>query len=256
MNKIVSVLIALAFVVCAGLASCPFSVRYNVNWDTSVYGWRINDDVQPLIEVVGGQVSIFNVSNGGGGEFFLSSGMDCEDTVFALGRKDNVTNNGCTPPCTVAFNLTTGHYFYCSSSFRDINGYLHVVECSNVNQYHCDSVIGCGWSSSSKKCRACHEISSEDSCKGYSGCKWCPGDEVCLHKNSNACRAQRELERSVASWVWLLIALIALVLLLAVFLTLFLAERGFKKRWSAMSKMDKDFAEVGKGANDGLSATD
>jgi len=79
---------------------------------------------------------------------------------------------------------------------------------------------------------------------------------VCLHKNSNACRAQRELERSVASWVWLLIALIALVLLLAVFLTLFLAERGFKKRWSAMSKMDKDFAEVGKGANDGLSATD
>jgi len=256
MNKIVSVLLPLALVFCAALASCPFSVRYDVSWDPSVYSWVVNGEVQPMLEVVGGQVNLFNISSGGGGDFFISTSSKCNETNYALGRKDNVTNNACTPPCTVAFNLTSGHYFYCSSVFRDISGYMQVLECNSLSSFRCGLVTGCGWSKSDRKCKACHEITSEDSCGDYSGCEWCPGDEVCLDKESNACRDMIELDRPMPSWVWLFLALFILVVLIIVFAILFLAERGFKQRWSAMSKMDKDFAEVGKGANDGLSATD
>jgi len=256
MNKTTSVLIFLALVFCVTLASCPFNARFNVTWDPVSLRWAINDDVQPMLEVVGSKVNIFNITDSAGGDFFISSTRFCNETHNALGRKNNVTNNACTPPCTIAFNLTAGHYFYCSSRFSDTSGYIHVVDCDSLNIYRCNSVIGCSKSESDKKCHSCSDASSEDSCNELSACKWCPGDEICLHKDSNACRAQIELDRFMPSWVWFVIAVCALIVLIAVFLTLFLSERSFHERWSALSKMDKDFAEVGKGANDGLSATD
>ena len=94
-------------------------------------------------------------------------------------------------------------------------------------------------------------------CKKLSSvCAWCDHDKVCLHVNSTACRAPVPRNRAVASWVWLLITICALVVVCAVILTLFLTEASFKSRWTAMSTTDSDFAVVGRGNKDGLFATD
>jgi len=255
MIKIVTVLLSLAFLFGVGLASCPFDARFDVHWDTSVSRWIVNDELMPDIEVIGNKLILFNVTESGGNSFFISFRHGCNDTKTVLSRKNNVTNNACTPPCSVSFKLPTEQYSYCSPIFRGYTaGYLQVIDCEGLSETHCATVIGCGWHD--KKCQPCTDASSEKDCEKLDHCSWCPGDEVCLHEKSNACRDQIERDRPVPGWVWLLITLVALFLLIVIFLILFLTERRFQSRWAAMSKMDKDFAEVGRGANDGLSATD
>ena len=102
----------------------------------------------------------------------------------------------------------------------------------------------------------CISETTEDGCKKLNGCEWCDTDEVCLDKESGACRKPIARERAVESWVWLLITVCALLVLIAVVLTLFISEITFKKRWATLAKTDKDFAVVGRGNNDGLFATD
>jgi len=122
--------------------------------------------------------------------------------------------------------------------------------------YRCGKIIGCGYDEDEQKCQACIDAKNRGDCEKLENCTWCKADEVCLHEKSGACRAQIERDSGVASWVWLLITLCALLVLIAVLLTLFISERNFRQRWAAIAKADKDFAEVGKGANDGLMATD
>jgi len=215
--------------------------------------WSVDDSVLPDLTVAGNKIALFNITDGPG-EFFLSTKSCNYGFEYAISRKDGVTNNACTPPCTLAMSLSTGYYFYCSSIPDSSSGVIHVLECDKLANYRCGKVTGCGWSTSDSKCKACIDAKNRDDCEALENCTWCEGDSVCLHEKSNACRGIVEKDRAVPSWVWLLITLCALVVLVAVMVTLFLSERGFRKRWAAISKTDKDFAEVGKGANDGLYA--
>jgi len=255
MNKCFLVLLCLTVLYSVGSALCPFSARYNVSWDTRALAWTVDKVLVPELSVAGCRIGLFNVTSGGG-DFFISSRPCSEGTKYALSRKEGVTNNACTPPCTTAFNLTSGYYFYCSSVYKSSSaGVLNVLECNNLPNYRCIKVVGCGWGSDNK-CKTCIDAKTKSDCNKISNCTWCVSDGVCLHEKSGACRSQIAKNSTVASWIWLLITLIALFVLIAVMLTLFLSERQFKKRWAAVCKTDKDFAEVGKGANDGLVASD
>jgi len=257
MSKVaVSAFIAVVCLFYTVCAECPFSTRINVTWDTTALGWALDGELVPEVTVAAGKIGLFNVTSGVGG-FYISS-KDCSfDTQYALSRSEGVTNNACFPPCTVAFNLTTGYYYLCSTSLRDsTSSVLHVLDCPKMAKYRCGKVVGCGMNTDDNKCEACIEAKNRGDCEKLENCTWCKADEVCLHEKSGACRAQIERDSGVASWVWLLITLCALLVLIAVLLTLFISERNFRQRWAAIAKADKDFAEVGKGANDGLMATD
>jgi len=256
MKKAVSVCLSLVFLFSVALATCPFSARFDVSWDSIGMGWNVNETLFPMLRVAGSRTGLFNITSGTS-SFYISS-KDCSfGPDFALTRADGVTNNVCTPPCTVAYNLNVGYYFYCSSLASVKNsGTLHVLQCQNAPNFRCSQVIGCGWDEDQGKCGVCFDQKSSSDCKKLTGCSWCSTDDVCLDEDSGACREPINGERAVASWVWLLITVCALVVLVAVMLTLFLMERGFQKRWATIAKTDKDFAEVGKGANDGLFATD
>jgi len=246
----------LALVVCVTVAAHPFSAYHNISWDSDALAWRVDDEVLGEINVAGGQIALFNIT-AGGGDFFISSRSCALGNNYALSRKDGVTNNACTPPCVVAMNLTTGSYFYCSSLYPNTaTGLLFVLNCDECSKRTCDGVVGCGYNSEAKKCVSCISAKTEGDCEKISACEWCKTEDMCLHRDSGACRAPIARERAVASWVWLLITLCALLVLIAVVLTLFLSEASFKKRWATLSKTDKDFAEVGRGNNDGLLATD
>jgi len=240
MNKVALVLVSLASVFCMSLASCPFSAGFDVSWDG--YRWIVNKESQPSINVIAGEVNIFNISTGSS-EFFITSHFNCSDIKSILGRKDNVTNNACTPPCTVAMKLVAGQYYYCSNSPNSVPGSISVLECDKLTRPFCGKVIGCGLADNSE-CKACSSADSKKSCEKISDCEWCDGDKICLHKNSGVCRARIERDRSVASWVWLLITLCGLLVLVAIFATLFITERNFKARWAAMSKADSDLLRL------------
>jgi len=257
MNKATSLSLSIVLLFSVAMATSPFYARFNVTWDSIGLQWLINNkSVGDELSVASGEIGLFNVTSGTS-DFFISS-VDCSSgTTNALSRKDGVTNNACTPPCTVAYKLQPGYYSYCSTlKAVTTSGTLHALECKKLQAFRCAKVIGCGWNNDTSKCGSCFEATKRKDCEKMSNCTWCDNEGVCLHEKSGACRALVVRERAVASWVWLLITLIAIFVLFAVFATLFLAELGFKKRWAEMSKADKDFAEVGKGANDGLFATD
>ena len=126
MSKVaVSAFITIVSLICVAHAYCPFSANFNVSWDTTALGWIVNGEFMPEVTVAGGEIGIFNVSSSAG-KFYLAT-RSC-DTRYALSRKEGVTNNACTPPCTVAFNLTSNYYYMCSSAFSDsTSGVLHVL---------------------------------------------------------------------------------------------------------------------------------
>jgi len=252
MYKAVSLLMLIVGVVCA---THEFNSLNNVTWDSDALAWVMNGELLGEVTVAGDQISLFNISSGGG-DFFIST-SDCSlGSVFALSRKDGVTNNACTPPCVLALKLNTGSYYYCSTLPHTESGQLYVLGCANCSKRTCKSVVGCGLNTETNKCSDCLSAKTKDDCEKLSACEWCNTDEVCLHQDSGSCRAPIPRERAVASWVWLLITVCALFVLIAVVLTLFISEASFKKRWATLAKTDKDFAEVGKGTNDGLFATD
>jgi len=253
MSKTVFVLLLLAFLLSVTKAGCPFSTRINVTWDTYNSGWVLNGVYSPDIYVAGGELTLFNITSGSG-VFFLST-KPCDKKIqYALTREDGVTNNACIPPCTITANFSRGLFYYCSSLLPK-SATIETTICEGTSRIFCPRYTGCG-QNGDNECKSCFAAKSRGECSKISGCSWCPGDGVCLHENSGACRGQIEIERSVASWVWLLITLCAFFVLIAVIITLFISEHSFQSRWAAIAKTDKDFAEVGKGANDGLMATD
>jgi len=245
----------LLLIVSVAFGAHVFSAYHNVTWDSTELAWRVNGATLGEINVAAGQIALFNIT-AGGGDFFISN-RDCSlGTNYALSRKDGVTNNACTPPCVVAMNLTTGSYFYCSSLYPDTAmGLLFVLGCDQCSKRTCTNVVGCGLNSENK-CSECIAAKTTEDCEKLSACEWCDTDEMCLHKDSAACRSVIARERAVPSWVWFLITICALLVLLAVFCTLFFSEASFKKRWALLARTDTDFAEVGRGNNDGLLATD
>jgi len=250
MYKVASLFILL---VCVACATHEFSNINSVSWDGDGLAWRVNDDLLGEVNVAANQIVLFNVT-GGGGDFFISDRACSLGSNYALSRRDGVTNNACTPPCVVAMNLTTGSYFYCSSLYpHTASGLIFVLSCDECSKRVCKSVVGCGLNSENK-CSACLSAKTKEDCGKLASCEWCNTDEICLHQDSGACRAPIPRQRSVVSWVWLLITVCALVVLIAVILTLFVSEASFKRRWASIAKTDKDFAEVGRGNNDGLLA--
>lgn len=239
------------------VAKHPFSSYHNVTWNSTSNSWNMDGISLGEISAAGGKIVLINVTTPGGGDFYISSTHCGSGARYALTRKEGVTNNYCKTPCVLAMNLTTGSYFYCSSLYpMSAAGFVFVMNCDECSRRTCSDVIGCGWSSSTSKCTDCISAKTKSECSTISSCSWCDVDGVCLHEKSGACRQAIPRVRVTASWVWLVITLCALLILIAVFITLFLTEANFKKRWASLSKVDKEFAEIGRGNNDGLGATD
>jgi len=253
MSKVVLSVVFLGLLVCCSVTAHEFSSYFAVTWDSTALGWRLND-AQGDVSVAANTIALFNITESAG-TFFLSSKACSLGINHAYSRADNVTNNACTPPCVIAAKLSSGTHFFCSSLYPD-NGFVYAYDCAGLSKRMCSSYVGCGYSSETSKCTECIGAKTSKDCDKISGCAWCKNEEMCLHENSTACRAPIPRERAVASWVWLLITVCALVVLIAVVLTLFLSEASFKSRWAAMAKVDTEFAEVGRGTKDGLSATD
>jgi len=256
MYKTTCVLALIGFLMGAAAATHPFSSYHEVSWDSASLAWRVDDVLLGEINAAAHSIVLLNITSGGG-EFFISERHCALGSQYALSRKNGVTNNACTPPCTMAMNLSAMPYFYCSSRYpENTAGIVIVSECGDCSSRICGNVVGCGWSSDDKKCVECTNAKTRGDCSKISACSWCETDEVCLHENSGVCRPAIARVRAVASWVWLLITVCALVVLIAVVITLFLNEASFKKRWATLAKTDKEFAEIGRGNNDGLLATD
>jgi len=259
MHKTIITTLFLGVVAYLAIAETPeFSAIFNVTWDKDSLAWRVNKDVSSELNIAGDKIALFNVSSGSGSDvFFISPNQCSQGARYASSRKDGVTNNACTPPCVVAMKVQSGSFFYCSSIFPETStGLIFVQNCDECSKKFCSKTIGCGYNGEEKKCVDCLSATSEEDCQKLSACSWCETDGICLHKDSGACRSIVARDRPVPSWVWLVITLIALTALVIVFLTLFLKEASFKKRWESLAKTDKDYAEVGRGNTDGLFATD
>jgi len=249
----------MAFLMSAALAFHEFAAVYTVIWDDiNMKYTTTNKDLQGKIKFVSERVVLFNVT-AGSGAFYITHDFCSDGPKTALTRASlygGVTNNVCNPPCVVAANLSNGIYSFCSSVYGGDSGRVVVQGCTESSSRTCGQYIGCGLSSETGDCIDCLSAKSSKECGKIKYCAWCSHDEMCVHENSTSCRAPVPRNRPVASWVWLLITVCALVVLIAVVITMFLAEASFKSRWAAMAKTDTDFAELGRGNKDGLSATD
>lgn len=243
---VVAVLLGVALAA-AGVRGAARS--YAVTWNTATSQWALDGVAAPVLTLVPALTYEFAVAGEtAGATFWLSFSDNVNDTASALKPEDGVTNNLCTPPCTITYvppmDDLNQIFYYLSSVVDNAGNEVHIKACTDLaDQAACGKAAGCGWTTT---CISCSSLTTSATCQGASACSWCVDPEACVAETDTTCASFIASSEEGAQMLYLLFLLLIPVAGAAIFAVVMVVKKStYKKRNEAMFRIEDEMSVLG-----------